>query len=335
MNRSDSTVRVSMIHRFTKTSAIFASVIVLSGAALAASTTAASADPPTPPAPTIVSVTTATLTSVDVNFTGDGDPLAHYTATCSSSVTGALAPVTGTSSPIVVTGIQNLASQTVTCQVAETSGLGVVGPCSGAASRDMQGLSGEGDCTTPLSAPTHLSVAPGEKSATVSWAPVSPPDLEGGDCLQGYVVTPHGSGSPIEVLGHHTTTVIYGLEDGATVTFTVAGANGGGIWPESVPTKPITIGAPPAPNLMAVSRVARGALVVSFVPVTDGKGVPITGYGATCRSSNGGAARTTLGRASPFTVTRLTVGKTYTCTVVAANSRGKGLASAPSTAIRA
>jgi titin len=313
--------------------ALAASVIMLSGVAITALASPASADPPTPPAPTNVGVDAASLVSVNVSFTGDGDPLAQYTVTCSSSVTGALAPVTGASSPILVAGLQNLASQTVTCQVAETSGLGVAGPCSASASLDLQGMSGEGSCRSALSAPTNLSVAPGEMSATVSWAPVSPPDPDGGDCLQGYVVTPSGSGSPIEVLGHGTTTVIYGLTDGATVTFTVAGANGGGIWPASVSTPPITIGAPAAPHVTTVARVAKGAVKVSFNAPAD-NGAAIKGYGARCQSSNGGAARATIGRAGPFTVKRLTAGKTYTCTVLAANSRGIGSASRPSAAVR-
>jgi len=322
-----------MSHRFTKTLAVSASVIMLSGAAITALATPASADPPTPPAPMNVSVTAASVVSVSVSFTGDGDPLAQYTASCSSSWTGALAPVTGTSSPILVPGLNN-ATQTVTCTVTETSGLGVVGPCSASASTDLQGISGEGSCRSALSAPTQLSVAPGEMSATVSWAPVSPPDLEGGDCLQGYVVTPSGSGSPIEVLGHGTTTVIYGLTDGATVTFTVAGANGAGIGPASVSTPPITIGAPAAPHITTVSKVARAALKVSFDAPAD-NGAAIKGYAARCRSANGGAARTTLGRSSPFTVKGLTAGKTYSCTVLAANNRGIGSVSAPSTAVRA
>jgi hypothetical protein len=72
---------------------------------------------------------------------------------------------------------------------------------------------------------------------------------------------------------------------------------------------------------------------VSFRPPA-GNGAPIHGYAATCRSSNGGKARTTLSRTSRFTVKRLTAGKTYSCTVVAANSRGVSPASAPSARVR-
>lgn len=102
---------------------------------------------------------------------------------------------------------------------------------------------GESGCIAPLSAPTHVSAAPGNHSATVSWFPAAsdPPG-----CIEEYIVTPHGSGSPVHVLGQGTTTVVPGLTDGTTVTFTVAAANGGGIGPSSAPSNAVTIGAPPA-----------------------------------------------------------------------------------------
>ena len=105
---------------------------------------------------------------------------------------------------------------------------------------------GEGGCVAKLTAPTQLSSAPGEKSATVSWAPVTsdPPG-----CLEEYVVTPHGSGVPVHSMGPGTTTVVSGLTNGTKVTFTVAAANGGGLGPQSAPTTPITIGAPAAPGV--------------------------------------------------------------------------------------
>jgi hypothetical protein len=314
------------MNRLKRTLALSASVIMLAATALTMSATSASAA--TPNAPTNVSVTSPGPGSVSVSFTGDGDPGAQFTVTCTSSATGAIAPVTGPSSPILVT-VENVASQTVSCTVFETAGDGTVGPCSATASTNMVGVSGEG-CVASLTTPTNLSVAPGEMSATVSWAPVTsnPPG-----CLQGYVVTPSG-GSPIELLGPDTTTVISGLTDGASVTFTVAGANGGGVGPQSAPTNPITIGAPAAPTAIAASRVSRHVVKVSFdAPPTNG--ASINGYVATCRSSNGGRARRTEGRSSPFTVKRLTAGKTYHCRVIAANSRGVSAASTPSAAVKA
>ena len=71
------------------------------------------------------------------------------------------------------------------------------------------------------------------------------------------MVTP-SIGSPFEVLGTRTTTVVQGLTDGKSMTFTVAGANGSGVGPQSAPTTPITIGAPGAPSAAAAARILRG-----------------------------------------------------------------------------
>ena len=50
------------------------------------------------------------------------------------------------------------------------------------------------------------------------------------------------------------------------------------------------------------------------------------------KSSNGGAAGTMSGAASPITVSGLTLAKTYTCSVTATNAVGQGGASAASAA---
>ncbi len=185
---------------------------------------------------------------------------------------------------------------------------------------------GEGGCVATLTAPTQVSAAPGEKSATVSWAPVTsnPPG-----CIEEYVVTPTGSGSPVHSLGPWTTTVVSGLTDGTTVTFTVAAANGGGLGPQSAPTKPITIGAPSAPSVTAAAKIADNTVKVEFTTPAD-NGSKITRFKAACRSLNGGTTRGSTGTASPLSVKHLTTGKTYTCTVTATNSRGNSPASAPS-----
>jgi hypothetical protein len=71
---------------------------------------------------------------------------------------------------------------------------------------------------------------------------------------------------------------------------------------------------------------------VAFTPGAD-NGSTTTSYTATCTSSNGGVAGSATGTGSPLTVTGLTTGNTYTCSVKGTNARGTGLASAPSTAV--
>ena len=189
---------------------------------------------------------------------------------------------------------------------------------------------GEGGCVAKLTAPTQLSSAPGEKSATVSWAPVTsdPPG-----CLEEYVVTPHGSGVPTHSMGPGTTTVVSGLTNGTKVTFTVAAANGGGLGPQSAPTTPITIGAPAAPGVAKASKVARDSLKVAFGVRSD-NGSAIKRFKVACRSPNGGTTRGATGTASPLAVKHLTKGKTYTCTVTATNGWGNSPPSAPSRPVK-
>lgn len=93
----------------------------------------------------------------------------------------------------------------------------------------------------------------------------------------------------------------------------------------SVPAKPA------APSATAGS----GSVALTFAAPANG-GAAITGYSASCTSSDGGSAgtaSTTNGGATSLTVTGLTGGKTYTCTVSAINSMGSSLPSDPSSAV--
>lgn len=93
-------------------------------------------------------------------------------------------------------------------------------------------------------------------------------------------------------------------------------------------------GAPDAPQSVSASIPADGTSVtaVSF-SAPSANGSPILSYAATCTSSNGGAAATASGTASPLSVADLTPGATYTCTVTATNALGTSAASAASAPI--
>ena len=72
---------------------------------------------------------------------------------------------------------------------------------------------------------------------------------------------------------------------------------------------------------------------VSFAAPTSNGGSPILSYSARCTSSDGGVAGSASELASPVTVTGLSNGKSYSCTVAAANDAGAGPDSASSGAV--
>ena len=86
---------------------------------------------------------------------------------------------------------------------------------------------------------------------------------------------------------------------------------------------------PGAPTSLTATA-ADAAVTLSFsAPASDG-GASISGYTATCTA--GTASRTTTGTASPLTVTGLSNGTQYSCSVVATNRIGSG---SPSSAVAA
>ena len=137
----------------------------------------------------------------------------------------------------------------------------------------------------------------------------------------GHVTTPDGSVVPITVPA---------LTNSDTYTCTVTATNVVGTSPASPASRGRDADGRPAGTTRATDRCARqrAELVVTYVaPLNNGS--QITSYTATCTSSNGGAAGTATfttpdGSVAPITVTGLTNGDTYTCTVTATNAVGAG-----------
>jgi hypothetical protein len=80
---------------------------------------------------------------------------------------------------------------------------------------------------------------------------------------------------------------------------------------------------------MTSARAGDGAASLSFTPGAPGS-PSTTGYVASCSPTDGGSAVTTTGTGSPITVSGLTDGDDYTCTVFAFNGSGNSPPSAPS-----
>jgi hypothetical protein len=85
-------------------------------------------------------------------------------------------------------------------------------------------------------------------------------------------------------------------------------------------------GLPSPPRLTATTPGSRRISLAFFPPLSNG-GFAISGYIASCASSNGGVAKTvtTASHASPLVVTGLTSNKSYYCDLSATNGHGTGV----------
>ncbi len=195
-------------------------------------------------------------------------------------------------------------------------------------------LAAQCPATVPSAPAPAFAVPYNDHGAKVVWrAPTS----NGGSAITGYRIVPYVAGvaQPAQVFNSTATTqFITGLTDGSSYQFTVAARNAVGFGPASAKSPAMIAGAPGQPGTPTVTRPASGSLRVAFAkPMANG--AAITSFTATCASSNGGVTQNKTGTASPITVTGLTPGRSYRCTVKATNSRGTGPVSDPSPAITA
>jgi hypothetical protein len=170
--------------------------------------------------------------------------------------------------------------------------------------------------------PTDVVATRGNGQISVSF---TPPADDVGNPIVGYFIfcfSPDGGtfgqatdvSSPIVVTALDNGHVYYcGVLAGHNVDFSSASFVG-----------PITPGAvsEPDPPINAVATAGNESASVAFDPPADNGGDAITGYTATCVSSDGGVTGSVSGASSPLNVTALSGGKTYTCTAVATNSHG-------------
>ncbi len=173
-------------------------------------------------------------------------------------------------------------------------------------------------------APGTPGVSAGNAQITVSFHALG----NGGSTITGFTATctssnggtPHTT--PTKNAGA-TSIVVGGLTNGRTYRCTVIATNAKGNSlpsPASAAVVPSTV--PGAPASAAVA-IGNASINVTFhAPGTGGSA--ITGYVAACSSTNGGHPGSAAGTRSPLTVTGLTNGKSYTCTVAARNARGTG-----------
>ncbi|HEX7797714.1 MAG TPA: fibronectin type III domain-containing protein [Vicinamibacterales bacterium] len=181
---------------------------------------------------------------------------------------------------------------------------------------------------TAPDAPTGVSAAAGNASATVSW---TPPASDGGSAITGYTVT-SVPGGLIGVGGANSTSaVVSGLTNGTSYTFTVTATNAVGTGPASAPSNSVTPATVPGPPTGVSAVAGNASATVSWTPPASNGGSAITGYTAT--SSPGGLTANAAANATSVVVSGLTNGTAYTFTVAAVNASGPSLPSAPSNSV--
>jgi hypothetical protein len=241
-----------------------------------------------------------------------GAPIDTYTV---SSTDGSV-QTTGTTSPILMTGLTNGLTYVFTVHATTRAGNGP----ESAPTTPIHWTS-----TTALSPPQLPNATPGNQQATVSFLP---PLDDGGSPVTSYTVTSSPGG--ITATGSASPITVTGLTNGVSYTFTVVASNANGSSQPSSVSNAVTPmlmvpGQPPAP---AATASNLGAIVNISPPSTDG-GSPITSY--TVTSSPDGITAT--GTGNSIAVAGLTNGTSYTFSVVATNAVGNSQPSPASNAV--
>jgi len=276
-----------------------------------------------PDLPIIGTATKTGTTTATVAFAAPlnngGQTITSYTATSSP---GNIA-VSGSTSPITVTGLSPNTAYTFT--VTATNVDGTSGPSSPSNS-----------ITTDSAAPDAPTIGTATKTGTSTasltfFAPTS----DGGRAITGYTatslpgsITATGTSSPLNFTG---------LSSGTQYTFTVTATNPIGTSSPSAASNAVTTdyvnpNAPGAPTIGTATKTGSTTATVAYTAPGSNGGFAITSYTAI---STPGAITGSVSQAGSGTiiVTGLTPGQDYTFTVLATNSQGSGVNSSSSNQI--
>jgi phosphate transport system substrate-binding protein len=193
-----------------------------------------------------------------------------------------------------------------------------------------------GAATRPVkvapAAPVGVVASSGSASSLVSWPAVTPPPGETVTRYLAFASSTFASTKHCKAAPATTSCTILKLTNGVHYAVRVQAYVGRLAGP---PSAPVTVepGLPGAPTAVRAT-VGNGQSVVSFTGPTTG-GAPVTSYTVTATDATapGNGGQTATGTSSPITVTGLTIGDSYTFTVVATDRYGPGPASAPSVAV--
>ena len=273
-----------------------------------------------PGVPTAVSAIATSATAAEVSFTPaaavPGFPASSpfYTATCTSSTGGTTETVSGSSSPITVSGLTTNA--TYTCTVTATNANGA-----STASRASNPVTP--NSVTPPGAPTIGTATGGSRQATVSWTAPSPLPTSAITTYQVAYLKDSGTwSSPITTGSTSASYTLTSLDPGSYV-FRVRAVNvgGAGAWSnQSSPAVTVSPGTLIAPTAVTATP-GVGQVSLAWTAPTGGTLAP-TSYQVRF-SSNAGVSWSEVAATgtttTSATVTGLTNGTAYVFGVRAIN----------------
>ena len=259
-----------------------------------------------PQAPTNLSVAVSD-SSAAVSFVAPengGLAIVKYTV----STTDGTASSSGTSSPVILSGL--IDGQSYQVVVTATNGDGV-----GLASSPSSTFTPTG---TPTS-PTDVSALAGNSQAVVTFTP-SP--QTGGLPVTYTAISSPGS---ISASGTSSPIVVSGLTNGTAYTFAVTASNADGSGAPSASSSTLTPIGPPSAPVVTKITIANSSLSVYLNPPTNTGGLPILSY--TAVASPGGITATSS--TSPIILTGLSNGVNYSVAVYATTGFGNSPLTTP------
>jgi hypothetical protein len=241
-----------------------------------------------------------------------GSAVTSYILTCSQGFTQA---VSGSLTTTIFTGLTNGTTYTFTVQAINIAGASIP--------------SSPSNSVIPFSvpsAPTIGTSSPGVGQVSVAWtAPLS----NGGFTIIMYRVTSNNNIIK-DVSGTLTTTIVSGLTNGTSYTFTVQAIN---VFGSSIPSSPsnsvIPFSVPLAPTI-GTATPGDGEVSLTWTAPSSNGGSTIIMYIVT---SNNSIIKDVSGTLTSTIVSGLTNGTTYTFTVQAINIAGASIPSSPSNSV--
>jgi hypothetical protein len=275
-----------------------------------------------PVAPTITSITSPTITSLRINFTPPSGTVTNYKYSLNG---GAWTLRSGTVNPIdITTGLSaGTAYSSVRILAVNAGGDGTESASVATA--------------TLASAPTGISIAPGNAKLTVAFTAPNPSAT-----ITNYEYSTNGgtnwiARNPVSVTSPLVITTqsvspFSALVNGTAYSVQLRAVNAGGSGTATGSTSGTPNTVVPTPPTDVSGIPMNGAVSVSWNAPADNGGLAISSYRVTA-SPGGAFATTPNGTTTTATVTGLTNGTSYTFTVIATNSKGNSSNSTASVAI--